>query len=107
FLSNVSHELRSPLSAIYQFATILADGLTGEMTPEQQEYLQIIVGNVRQLQSMIDDLLEATRVQSGKLSIEPQCASVSEAMIYTKDIFQKTAEAKSISLSFRIRRAVF
>jgi signal transduction histidine kinase len=39
FLSHVSHELRSPLSAIRQFVTILLDGLAGELKPEQQEYM--------------------------------------------------------------------
>ena len=41
FLSHVSHELRSPLTAIYQFVTILLDGLAGELNPTQREYLQI------------------------------------------------------------------
>src|ERR1700732_1682706 len=66
FLSHVSHELRSPLTAIYQFVTILLDGLEGELNPTQREYLQISLKNIRQLKSMIDDLLEVTRLQAGK-----------------------------------------
>jgi sigma-B regulation protein RsbU (phosphoserine phosphatase) len=100
FLSHVSHELRSPLTAIYQFGTILADGLAGETKPEQQEYLQIILRNVRQLQSMIDELLEATRAQTGKFVIERQCVSVSDAIIDAANTVQGTASAKEISLSF-------
>ncbi|PYU36484.1 MAG: hybrid sensor histidine kinase/response regulator, partial [Acidobacteria bacterium] len=65
FLSHVSHELRSPLTAIYQFVSILADGLAGELRPEQSEYLRITLRNVRQLESMIADLLEVTRIQAG------------------------------------------
>jgi phosphoserine phosphatase RsbU/P len=53
FLSHVSHELRSPLTSIYSFSTIIADGLAGDTTPQQGEYLQIILRNVRQLQSII------------------------------------------------------
>src|SRR5882762_2610706 len=85
FLSHVSHELRSPLTAIYQFATILADGLAGENSPEQSQYLQTIVKNTGQLKSMIDDLLEVTRVQAGKVAIELQCCEVAEAIRYAVD----------------------
>src|ERR1700693_765084 len=69
FLSHVSHELRSPLTAIYQFVTILLDKLAGELNLEQHQYLQIILRNVKQLQSMINDLLEVTRVEAGILTI--------------------------------------
>jgi signal transduction histidine kinase len=72
FLSHVSHELRSPLTAIYQFVTILQDGLAGELNLDQRNYLDIALRNVKQLQFMIDDLLEVTRMQAGKLTIEPQ-----------------------------------
>lgn len=99
FLSHVSHELRSPLSAIRQFVTILLDGLAGELQPEQQEYMGIVLRNVKQLQSMISDLLEVTRVQAGKLMIEPQCTSVADAIAYTVDTLQGAASAKGITLS--------
>jgi signal transduction histidine kinase len=98
FLSHVSHELRSPLTAIYQFATILADGLAGENSPEQSQYLQTIVKNTGQLKSMIDDLLEVTRAQGGKLSIELQCCVIAEAIRYAADTLQGHAAAKAISL---------
>ncbi len=98
FLSHVSHELRSPLTAIYQFVTILLDRLAGELKLEQQEYLEIILRNVKQLQSMIDDLLEVTRVQSGKLVIELQCTSASDAILYTVNTLQGAATAKGITL---------
>ena len=80
FLSHVSHELRSPLTSIYSFSTIIADGLAGETSQQQDEYLQIILRNVRQLQAMIEDLLEVTQAQAGKLSVELQCVSVHEAI---------------------------
>ncbi|HXM95840.1 MAG TPA: ATP-binding protein [Candidatus Dormibacteraeota bacterium] len=99
FLSHVSHELRSPLTAIYQFATILLDRLAGELNLEQHDYLEIVLRNVKQLQSMIDDLLEVTRVQAGKLTIELQCTSVSDAIAYTVDTLQGAATAKGITLS--------
>ena len=98
FLSHVSHELRSPLTAIYQFVTILLDKLAGELNPEQHEYLEIVLRNVKQLQSMIDDLLEVTRVQAGKLTIETKRTSVSDAIVYTVNTLQGAARSKGITL---------
>ena len=71
-LSQVSHELRTPLNAAYQFVTILQDGLAGEMNAEQKDYLAIIFRNLKQLQAMIGDVLDTSRVADGKLSIELQ-----------------------------------
>jgi signal transduction histidine kinase len=106
FLSHVSHELRSPLTAIHQFVTILVDRLAGELNLEQHEYLEIVLRNVHQLQSMIDDLLEVTRVQAGKLMIDPQCTSVSDAIAYTVNTLQGAAAAKGITLSSDVERGL-
>ena len=103
FLSNVSHELRSPLNAIYQFVTILADGLAGEVKEEQREYLEMTLTNVRQLQSMIDDLLEVTRAQAGKLTIELQSTSASDGIVYALNTLRGAAKAKEIMLTSEIR----
>jgi signal transduction histidine kinase len=103
FLSHVSHELRSPLTAIYQFVTILLDRLAGELNLEQHEYLEIILRNVKQLRSMINDLVEVTRVQEGKLSIDPQCTSVSDAITYTVGTLQGAATGKAITLSLGLQ----
>jgi signal transduction histidine kinase len=100
FLSHVSHELRSPLTSIYSFSSIIADGLAGKTSPQQDEYLQIILRNVGQLQAMIEDLLEVTQAQAGKLSVELQSVSVNEAISYAVDTLLGTATAKEITLSF-------
>jgi len=102
FLSHVSHELRSPLFAIYQFVTIILDKLAGEVNPEQCQYLEIILKNVKQLQSMIDDLLEVSRVQAGKVTIELQSAAASDAIDYVVKTLHGAATAKQISLSSNI-----
>lgn len=69
-LSHVSHELRTPLTAAHQFVTIVLDGLAGELAHEQREYLEIVLRNLKQLQAMIGDLLDTTRVRGGKLTID-------------------------------------
>jgi signal transduction histidine kinase len=100
FLSHVSHELRSPLTAIYQFVTILLDRLAGDLNPEQHDYLEIVLRNIKQLQSMINDLLEVTRSLAGKLSVELQRVSISETIVYAVHTLQGIAGTKGISLSF-------
>ena len=100
FLSHVSHELRSPLTAIKQFTTILLDGLAGELNKAQREYEQIVLKNIQQLQSMIDDLHEVTRLESGKLNVEPERMSVSAAVTDALNTLQVTARDKGITLSF-------
>jgi signal transduction histidine kinase len=99
FLSHVSHELRSPLTAIYQFVTILQDRLAGELNVEQDEYLGIVLRNVKQLQSMINDLVEVTRMQAGKLKIDVECTSVSDAISYAVNTLEGAATAKGITLT--------
>ena len=99
FLSHVSHELRSPLTSIYSFTTIVADGLAGETSPQQGDCLQIVLRNVRQLQAMIEDLLEVTQVQEGKLSIELEAVSLGEAIEYAVDTRKGVAKEKEIVVS--------
>jgi signal transduction histidine kinase len=99
FLSHVSHELRSPLNAIYQFVTILLDRLSGELNLEQSGNLEIVLRNVKQLRSMINDLLEVTASQSGKLVLELQPTSLCDAIADTLDTLRWAATAKGITLS--------
>jgi len=102
FLSHVSHELRSPLTAIKQFTTILLGGLAGELNPEQREYQQIVLRNIRQLQAMIDDLLEVTRLETGKLTVELERVSVVIAVTDSFNTLQGSARAKGVTLSYNL-----
>jgi signal transduction histidine kinase len=106
FLSHVSHELRSPLTAIKQFTTILLGGLAGELNKEQREFLQIILKNIRQLQSMIDDLLEVTRLETGKLTVEPESVSVSDTVADALESLQVTAGARGVTVSCDVPRGL-
>jgi signal transduction histidine kinase len=99
FLSHVSHELRSPLSAIRLFVTILLDKIAGEINLEQGQYLETILKNVKQLQAMIDDLFEVSGIQAGKLRVELQLTSASDAIVYAVNTLQGAAGAKHITLS--------
>lgn len=99
FLSHVSHELRSPLAAMIQFVSMVLDEVVGPITAEQREYLDIVQRNGRQLRSMIDDLLEATRADEGKLAVSPQWISLADLGQEVLRTFQTAADAKQITLS--------
>ncbi|MBB5059978.1 PAS domain S-box-containing protein [Granulicella aggregans] len=98
FLSRVSHELRSPLTSIYSFTSIIADDLAGNTTSQQQEYLQIVLKNVDQLQSMIEDLLTVTQANEGKLSIDLKPIQLSECVTDALHTIQGPASSKQIAL---------
>ncbi len=98
FLSHVSHELRTPLTCIYQFVTLLLDGLAGDLAPEQRDHLQTVLRSANQLRRMIGDLLEATRAESGKISIEPRCVVLAEVVQQAVAMLRTTAQEKRIGL---------
>ncbi len=97
-LSHVSHELRSPLTAIYQFITILLDGLAGDLQPDQREYLEIALRNVNQLRAMVGDLLDCTRAANGKLTVTPQPTEPSPIIIETLHTLRPSATQKGLDL---------
>jgi PAS domain S-box-containing protein len=99
FMSHVSHELRSPVTAIYQFVTILLDRLAGDLTPEQEEYLGIMNRNVHQLRNMISDLLEVTRAQTGKLGVDPRRTGVAGLVQESLESVSGSAADKHITLT--------
>ncbi len=70
FLANVSHELRTPLNAILGYTTNLEGGIYGELGPEQQRSVGRVVANGQHLLKLIDDLLDLTRLDSGKMPVQ-------------------------------------
>jgi signal transduction histidine kinase len=91
--------LRSPLAALHQFTTILLDGLAGEISAAQTEYLQIVLKNSLQLRDMIGDLLEVTRAQAGKLTIEPQPTSICDLFRPVIQTHERRATEKGIAFA--------
>jgi signal transduction histidine kinase len=98
FVSHVSHELRTPLTAIYFFITNLFDGLLGDLTPEQHATLALAVDNIKQLKDMVSDLLDITRVETHKLTVEPQYASPVKLVAEVLSTCLTNAALKNINL---------
>ena len=102
FLSHVSHELRTPLTAIYFFTTNLLDGLIGNLTSEQHEHLSRSLTNVSQLKDMVDDLLDITRIDTHKFTLEPRQASPLKLIADVLSTCMNNAEAKRIDLHSKV-----
>ncbi|MCX6024439.1 MAG: ATP-binding protein [Chloroflexi bacterium] len=74
FVSLVSHELRTPLTSIKGYIDLLLDGEVGDLSEDQREFLMIVSGNTNRLVTIINDLLDISRIESGKveLTLAPQ-----------------------------------
>lgn len=102
FLSHVSHELRTPLTAVHQFISLCLDGVAGEVTDQQREFLEIAERNADQLKNMIGDLMEVTRAESGKLRVEVGPVPVGELVIEAVRTMEASAQEKQIALRSRV-----
>src|SRR6185437_5704926 len=71
FLSNMSHEFRTPLNSITALSGILLDRLDGDLTPEQEKQVKFIRGSAQGLTELVNDLLDLAKVEAGKVSIRP------------------------------------
>jgi PAS domain S-box-containing protein len=97
-LSHVSHELRTPLTAIYIFTTNLLDGVYGDLTSHQHEHLTLALDNVQQLKSMVSDLLDISRVETHKLTLEPQHLNVAKLIDEVLSTCLTNAAVKNVTL---------
>ncbi len=70
FLANMSHELRTPLNAVIGFSEAMLEGIAGPMTDKQKEYASYILESGRHLLSLINDVLDLSKVEAGKMELE-------------------------------------
>jgi signal transduction histidine kinase len=70
FLANVSHELRTPLNAIIGFSEVLREKMFGELNEKQSEYVDDIVSSGRHLLSLINDILDLSKIEAGRMELE-------------------------------------
>jgi len=78
FVDNASHDFRTPLSVIKEFASIICDGLAGEVTAAQREYLGIIGNSVEDLTRLVQDMLDVSKSEAGQLRMRRSISTVHE-----------------------------
>ncbi len=99
FAAMVSHELKTPLIPISGYAELFLDGSMGNITPIQKEKLQIMYENSIRLTTLIQDILDARKIELGKLKLDIQSESVRNIAKRCIDIFRPISEQKGITLT--------
>lgn len=102
FLANMSHELRTPLTAILGMSKALLNGISGDLNPKQQQYLQVIHQSGKHLLDLINDLLDLSMIAAGNLHLEMAQISVQELCHCSLNQVQQQAEQKHLQLKLEI-----
>lgn len=100
FLANMSHELRTPLNAILGFAQLLARDLTLEADKRQQ--LDIINRSGKHLLSLINDILEMSKIEAGRITFSPSCFDLHTLVDTLEEMFQIRASEKGLQLQVEL-----
>ncbi len=98
FLANMSHELRTPLNAIIGFSEVLKDGLMGDMTDEQRGFIGEIFNSGKHLLSLINDILDLSKVEAGAMALDLEPVQVSSMFVNSLSIIREKAAARNIKL---------
>ena len=101
FLSNVSHEFRTPLNSIISLSRMLMDKTDGDLTSEQMKQIRYIESSASDLQEMVNDLLDLAKVEAGKIRIRPKNFYVHELFSALKGMLKPLlADNNSVNLNF-------
>jgi signal transduction histidine kinase/DNA-binding response OmpR family regulator len=101
FLSNVSHEFRTPLNSIISLARLLMDRIDGDLSAEQMKQVRYIESSARDLQEMVNDLLDLAKVEAGKIRIRSKRFEVHELFSALKGMLKPLlADNNSVDLVF-------
>jgi GAF domain-containing protein len=98
FLANMSHELRTPLNAIIGFSEILAEKMFGDINEKQTEYLQDILESGRHLLSLINDILDLSKIEAGRMELELSEFDLPNAIDNALTLVRERASRRGIRL---------
>ena len=106
FLANMSHELRTPLNAIIGFAELLYDGLVKPDSPQHKEFLGDILSSGRHLLQLINDVLDLSKVEAGKLEFNPEPVALAPFIAEVLATLRTAAAAKRIRIEIDVDAAL-
>ncbi|QYR22823.1 CHASE3 domain-containing protein [Paenibacillus sp. sptzw28] len=99
FLANMSHELRTPLNSMLILSQMLAENRSGTHTPEEQEYARVIYSAGEDLLNLINDILDLSKVESGKMDVFIEAMNITELPSILNHQFSQIAERKGLTFS--------
>jgi len=99
FLANMSHELRTPLNAIIGFSEVLLERLFGELNAKQDDYLKDIHSSGRHLLQLINDILDLSKIEAGRMELEPSTFDLPIAIANAMTLIRERAQKHGIALS--------
>ncbi len=102
FVANMSHELRTPLTGIIGWAEVMLEGVLGEITPEQAARLETIRSNGRHLLQLINDVLDLSKIESGRMPMERSSFPLADVLAEVEQTMRPMAEEKEQALTFEI-----
>jgi len=102
FVSIVSHELRTPLTPINNSLEIILNGQAGPITPEALNFISMTKRNIQRLSAIIEDLLDLSRIQTGKLDLKYKTIDITPSLELLEKTFYQTALEKNINFSLEI-----
>jgi HAMP domain-containing protein/CheY-like chemotaxis protein/signal transduction histidine kinase len=106
FLANMSHELRTPLNSLLILAKLLTENKDGNLTPKQIEYAQTIHASGTDLLNLINDVLDLSKVEAGKMEINPADVFTNEITSYAERSFRPVADEKKLTLNLNVEADV-
>jgi signal transduction histidine kinase/ActR/RegA family two-component response regulator len=98
FLASMSHELRTPLNAIIGFSEVLLERMFGELNERQDEYLRDILGSGRHLLDLLNDILDLSKVEAGRMELDRSTFDVTDAVDYTLSMVRERAARRGVTL---------
>jgi signal transduction histidine kinase len=104
FLANMSHELRTPLNAILGFSELLTDEKFGPLNEKQQRYVGNVFSSGRHLLNLINDLLDLSKVEAGKMTIHREQLSLREALEEALNLVNWEAEKKNLHFALTVEQ---
>jgi len=102
FLANMSHELRTPLNAVIGFSEVLLERMFGEINPKQEEYLNDILSSGKHLLSLINDILDLSKIEAGRMELEAQPFDLPSALDNALTLIRERAARHSIGLEVHV-----
>ncbi len=106
FLANMSHELRTPLNAIIGFSELMVHEKVGPLSPDHKEYLGDILSSARHLLQLINDVLDLTKVEAGKMQFRPEKVDLTRSINEVKEVLRGMAGPKKLDLQAEVDPAL-